>query len=67
MMSNCEWNRGEVPANFRQPFDFLAETAAAVATGKAQGAKLSTGHCPSREMGDSSFRIDVDCTPSVRQ
>ena len=31
VLSNCTWEDGEVVATFRQPFDFLAETAAAAA------------------------------------
>ncbi|MER8827511.1 hypothetical protein NKH73_15600 [Mesorhizobium sp. M0938] len=44
VLSNCEWDRGEVRANFRQPFDLLAESAAAAASSDASGTKLSTGH-----------------------
>src|SRR5437868_3116219 len=31
VLSNCTWEDGEVVATFRQPFDMLAETAAAAA------------------------------------
>ena len=31
LLSNCTWEDGEVVANFRQPFDLLAETNTAVA------------------------------------
>jgi site-specific DNA recombinase len=30
-LSNCTWEDGEVVANFRQPFDLLAETAMSAA------------------------------------
>ena len=32
LLSNCSWEDGEVVATFRQPFDLLAETAAARGT-----------------------------------
>ena len=35
VLSNCTWEDGEVVATFRQPFDLLAETNAAVARSKA--------------------------------
>jgi site-specific DNA recombinase len=31
VLSNCTWEDGEVVANFRQPFDMLAETTTAAA------------------------------------
>jgi site-specific DNA recombinase len=31
LLSNCVWRDGEVEANFRQPFDLLAETTAIAA------------------------------------
>jgi hypothetical protein len=31
VLSNCTWEHGEVVANFRQPFDLLAETAVTAA------------------------------------
>jgi hypothetical protein len=31
VLSNCTWEDGEVVANFRQPFDLLAETAVSAA------------------------------------
>jgi site-specific DNA recombinase len=43
VLSNCTWENGEVVANFRQPFDLLAETAVsaarAAATQSAKSAK----------------------------
>ncbi|MDG4879219.1 recombinase family protein [Mesorhizobium sp. WSM4935] len=44
VLSNCKWNRGEIQAAFRQPFDLLAETVAAAVIEEAGGAELSTGH-----------------------
>jgi hypothetical protein len=44
VLSTCGWNRGQVRANFRQPSELLAETAAAAASSEAAGANLSTGH-----------------------
>ena len=35
VLSNCTWDDGEVIANFRQPFDLLAETTSAGAHQKA--------------------------------
>ena len=35
VLSNCTWEDGEVVATFRQPFDMLAETAAAAARTEA--------------------------------
>ncbi|MBZ9987639.1 zinc ribbon domain-containing protein [Mesorhizobium sp. BH1-1-5] len=43
VLSNCQWNQGEVHAIFRQPFDPLAETVAAGAAIGAQRGALSTG------------------------
>ena len=31
LVSNCSWRDGELKADFRQPFDLLADTAAAAA------------------------------------
>ena len=36
VLSNCSWEDGEVAATFRQPIDFVAETAA-IATGREAG------------------------------
>ena len=36
VLSNCTWEDGEVVATFRQPFDLLAETNAAVARSKTR-------------------------------
>jgi site-specific DNA recombinase len=44
VLSNCEWDRGEVCAAFRQPFDLLAETMANVAAHEAGGGTISAGH-----------------------
>ncbi|ESY18631.1 hypothetical protein [Mesorhizobium sp. LNJC391B00] len=44
VLSNCEWNRGEVRAVFRQPFDLLAETAASAAAAQARGDVSLTMH-----------------------
>jgi DNA invertase Pin-like site-specific DNA recombinase len=44
VLSNCEWQQGEIHAAFRQPFDLLSETVASAAITDAQGANLSTGH-----------------------
>jgi len=35
VLSNCTWEDGEVVANFRQPFDLLAETAVSAARAAA--------------------------------
>jgi site-specific DNA recombinase len=35
VLSNCTWEDGEVVANFRQPFDLLAETTAIAARAEA--------------------------------
>ena len=37
LLSNGEWNRGEVSANFRQPFDLLIDSAAAAASTEPPG------------------------------
>ncbi|CCV06381.1 hypothetical protein MESS2_310006 [Mesorhizobium metallidurans STM 2683] len=44
VLSNCEWNRGEVGTVFRQPFDLLAETAASAAAAQARGDVSLTRH-----------------------
>lgn len=44
VLSNCKWDRGEVRANFRQPFDLLAQTVTEIAAAEAREGKLSTGH-----------------------
>lgn len=43
VLSNCEWDRGEVSANFRQPFDLLAESAAAAVSSDAARANCPQG------------------------
>ena len=40
VLSNCTWADGEVIATFRQPFDLLAETAAAASRQEAQSAAI---------------------------
>ena len=44
LLSNCSWEDGEVRAVFRQPFDLLAETTAALSTEQSQGIVMSKGH-----------------------
>jgi hypothetical protein len=43
VLSNCQWDRGEVHAAFRQPFDLLSKTIASAATTDAQQANIFTG------------------------
>ena len=42
VLSNCTWEDGEVVANFRQPFDLLAETTAIAASAAAVDQAKST-------------------------
>ena len=37
LISNCSWKDGQLTARFRQPFDFLADTAMEVANASAAG------------------------------
>ncbi len=37
LLSNCSWDDGQITATFRQPFDMLAETTAAVGHARAAG------------------------------
>ena len=37
LVSNCSWKEGQLTAEFRQPFDALADTALAAATVSATG------------------------------
>lgn len=37
LLSNGEWNRGEVRANFRQPFDLRIDSAAAATSNEPPG------------------------------
>jgi site-specific DNA recombinase len=41
LLSNCSWDDGEVVAEFRQPFDLLAETAASGASARADDSGIS--------------------------
>lgn len=45
VLSNCQWDRGEVRAIFRQPFDFLSETTAGAATHEATEGTISANLC----------------------
>lgn len=65
VLSNCEWDRGEVRANFRQPFDLLAESAASAASSDAAGAKLSTGHPVWLGRQDSNLGLSVPKTDAL--
>ena len=44
LLSNCTWDDGKVRAVFRQPFDLVAETTAALSTEQSQGIVMSKGH-----------------------
>lgn len=65
VLSNCEWDRGEVRANFRQPFDLLAESAAAAASSDATRAKLPTGHPVWLGRQDSNLGLSVPKTDAL--
>ncbi|WP_245442345.1 hypothetical protein [Mesorhizobium hawassense] len=43
VLSNCQWDKGDVHAVCRQPFDLLAETVASGTTVGAQQTALSSG------------------------
>lgn len=44
VLSNCEWDKGELRACFRQPFDLLSETVASAAKIDVPPASLPTEH-----------------------
>ena len=44
VLSNSIWRQGDVAATFRQPFDLLVKTNAAITAKKDPGGDLSTGH-----------------------
>ncbi|SJM29709.1 Resolvase (fragment) [Mesorhizobium delmotii] len=65
VLSNCKWDRGEVRANFRQPFDLLADSAAAAASSDATRAKMSTGHPVWLGRQDSNLGLSVPKTDAL--
>ncbi|ESZ05711.1 resolvase [Mesorhizobium sp. L2C089B000] len=65
VLSNCEWNRGEVRAMFRQPFDLLAQTAASAAAAQAGGDVSLTRHPIWLGRQDSNLGMSVPKTDAL--
>src|SRR5690606_15032535 len=57
VLSNSIWRQGEVEADFRQPFDLLVKTNAAIASQSDPGGDLSTGHTVWLGWQDSNLRM----------
>ena len=65
LLSNCTWEDGEVRAVFRQPFDLLAETTAALSTEHPRGFVLSKGHPIWLGRQDSNLGMSVQKTDAL--
>lgn len=65
LLSNCTWDDGEVRAVFRQPFDLLAETNAALSTGQSEGIVTSKGHPVWLGRQDSNLGMSVPKTDAL--
>ena len=63
LLSNCSWDDGEVVAEFRQPFDLLAETAASGASARADDSGISAKN----EIWLGDLDSNQDCTVQSRE